>query len=446
LLSFYGLQASAQCLKPIPCTGIQDTFCDESNNDALLWNTAAFLDPLHQKSQDLFETTVDLGLTLTDTCDASVIKVSYVLFLDLDGKDNPETAIWSENLPTAGVVRFGNANTSNYEGGSPVAFDLHAASSLDRYGFVLEKILSGKTLQVRLRWNTTANPDNFLLPQLPGGKHRIQWMVESNGQKDTCVRNFVVRDCKKPEVICLDGLSVNITPTKMIQLFASDFLLVSFDNCTPNNQLRIAVRKASDNTPGFPLNDAGQPAENLVFTCSELGIQDVVLWSMDRSGNTSFCKTSVLVQDNNFNCSAPANVLKICVLTGPAWNVASSFIETSMVFEHSGFLGGPPYTVTEDLAGVAACAYPIPVYMQYPFTANGLAGTTVRPFRDDNPLNGVSSYDLVLIKNYIAGDSNALKGPFSLIAADADRNGIINLHDTDELEKLILGIYAEITC
>jgi hypothetical protein len=57
----------------------------------------------------------------------------------------------------------------------------------------------------------------------------------------------------------------------------------------------------------------------------------------------------------------------------------------------------------------------------------------------DNPLNGVSTFDLVLISKHIQGIS-ALSG-FKLLSGDANTSGSLTSFDIVELRKLILGIY-----
>ncbi|MBK8969676.1 MAG: hypothetical protein IPM36_24055 [Lewinellaceae bacterium] len=74
-----------------------------------------------------------------------------------------------------------------------------------------------------------------------------------------------------------------------------------------------------------------------------------------------------------------------------------------------------------------------------------LAGAyTLTLGKDDDPLNGLSSYDLALIEQYLAGDSSALDSPFKLIAADANNSRSVSAVDLAELRKLHLGIYDEL--
>ena len=65
---------------------------------------------------------------------------------------------------------------------------------------------------------------------------------------------------------------------------------------------------------------------------------------------------------------------------------------------------------------------------------------TLTPIKDNNHLNGVSTFDLVLITRHVLGLA-ALGNPYKMIAADANKSGSITSFDIVELRKLILGIY-----
>jgi photosystem II stability/assembly factor-like uncharacterized protein len=69
----------------------------------------------------------------------------------------------------------------------------------------------------------------------------------------------------------------------------------------------------------------------------------------------------------------------------------------------------------------------------------GCAPYTLAPSRNDNPLNGVTTFDLVLISKHILG-LEPFDSPLKMIAADANRSGSITTFDIVQLRKLILGI------
>ncbi|MFK7774400.1 MAG: HYR domain-containing protein [Saprospiraceae bacterium] len=62
---------------------------------------------------------------------------------------------------------------------------------------------------------------------------------------------------------------------------------------------------------------------------------------------------------------------------------------------------------------------------------------TITPEKNINPLNGVTTYDLVLISKHILG-TQLLDSPYKIIAADANRSGSVTALDLVTLRSLIL--------
>jgi len=71
------------------------------------------------------------------------------------------------------------------------------------------------------------------------------------------------------------------------------------------------------------------------------------------------------------------------------------------------------------------------------------ASYLISPFKNDNPLNGVTTFDLSLISKHILGIA-PLNSPYKMIAADANKSNSITTFDIVELRKLILGIYQNL--
>ncbi|MBK8554252.1 MAG: HYR domain-containing protein [Lewinellaceae bacterium] len=274
--------------------------CDLTANDGDFWNDAAYWDN-NISSHDLCEAPAELCMTVTDSCGGANVTVRYLLFLDMDGDGTMETQISSTNPPAP--------NTIPYLGGTP--FDNRPVPANQKYRFNIDWTTNGASRTACVRWDNLAQPANLndnvlqgVVPQLPYGTHKIKWIAEDGcGNEAICEYTFVVKDCKKPTVVCLNGLSVNIMPTGMIQLWGSDFLQYGEDNCTPANQLVYGIVKTSQSNGTFPVDGQGNPITNVIFDCSELGPQAVQLWAMDAAGNADFCETYVIVQDNAGNCT-----------------------------------------------------------------------------------------------------------------------------------------------
>jgi hypothetical protein len=68
---------------------------------------------------------------------------------------------------------------------------------------------------------------------------------------------------------------------------------------------------------------------------------------------------------------------------------------------------------------------------------------TIKPELDIDQLNGVNTYDLVLISRHILG-LEPLNTPYKLISADANKTNTVTTFDIVEIRKLILGTYQKL--
>ncbi|MBP6825300.1 MAG: T9SS type A sorting domain-containing protein [Saprospiraceae bacterium] len=307
---FYLNPVASQCIPQLTCpTAAAVQICDETNNSPQTWNAFYWWDAL-VGSHDLADAVVDLSVVATDDCSNGNFTFQCHLFLDLDGDGVQETVVSSDNWPSPGTVRFDNANTPNYTGGTSRVFDQQNIPAPFKYRFALQiQTGPGGKPTARLRWKTSGLGNNYSLPQLPYGTHRVQWTVtNSGGNTSICEYNFTVRDCLPPTVKCYNGLSINVAPTTMATIWATDYLQHVFDNHTPPtdfiwgpNQIHFAVSRADVDT--FPLDANGNPVVTTVFTCNDVGEVHVRLWAIDLYGNASFCETTVFVQDINSNCT-----------------------------------------------------------------------------------------------------------------------------------------------
>ena len=67
---------------------------------------------------------------------------------------------------------------------------------------------------------------------------------------------------------------------------------------------------------------------------------------------------------------------------------------------------------------------------------------TITPHWNDNPLNGVTTFDLILITKHILGVSY-LNSPLKLLAADVNNSGSITTIDLISLRRVVLGVEQE---
>jgi hypothetical protein len=66
---------------------------------------------------------------------------------------------------------------------------------------------------------------------------------------------------------------------------------------------------------------------------------------------------------------------------------------------------------------------------------------SVRPYKDNFPMQGVSVMDIILIQRHILGVVR-LSSPYKMIAADVNRSGTITTLDIIQMQRLILGVVS----
>jgi len=413
----------------IQCPTGPGEVCDETTNNPQLWNESYWYSNM-TGTHNLCEAPVDLCITATDDCSLSDVKIHYLLFLDLDNNGDMETVINSFNPPAPGTVLFGNGNNPNFSGGIPRSFDGRAVAQNQKYQFAIQTSVSGNDKVACLRWNTQLQPNDFVIPELPYGTHKIKWIVQDGcGNERVCEYTFVVKDCKKPTITCFNGLSTNLMPTKMVSIDQQFFVQDAYDNCSPSNLLVFGIRKANTGT-GFPFNPDGSPQTSVTFDCSNLGFNLVEVWLMDLAGNADFCTTYLHVQDNAGVCTSTNVTVAGMLQTENGQGVEDVNVQVKV----STSTGQPTYTAvaSTDQDG----------YFIQPNALPQTSGTIIEPVKDNDPLNGVSTYDLVLINKHILG-LQPLTSSYKMIAADANGSRSITTADIVELRKLILGIHIE---
>lgn len=401
--------------------------CDPGGNDPQLWNKPYWAAPDYSESGNLCEATVDLAVTGEDACSKTDVKIRYLLFLDLDGNDSTESVVSSTNPPPPGMIRYNNDHTPDYLGGELREFDHRPVPPDEKYRFDIQIFNFGNT-SARLRWKAPAFPGNFIPPQLPHGKHKIRWIITDGcGNENYCEYQFTVKDCQSPLIVCVNGFSANIQPDTEVHLYISDFLQYSSDNCTPSDDLTFSIIRSGQNLGIFPLNDDGGPIDSVSFTCDDLGTQPVQLWVRDESRNATYCETYVIVQDNLGACANYPISIAGALKTEAGAGVED--VQTTLSGSHPAV---PPMSLFKwtDPQGQFLFSNALPV------SSNGV----ITPFKDDNHLNGVTTFDLVLISKHILGQQ-PLVSPYKMIAADANKSNSITIYDVVELRKLILGLH-----
>lgn len=403
---------------------------DSSNNSTQLWNESYWLDPQHQTS-DLCEGAVDLSISASDACSGSDLTFRYRLFLDLDGDDLQETVVNSNNFPGYNTVYYDNVSTPNFSGGTARQFDERPVSALQKWGFAMEVVRVDTHATAYVRFNSQLSPQLYVVPQLPHGKHRIQWVVTDYcGRESVCQYEFTIRDGKPPEISCPDSITVSFENDDpgIARLQTEDVLWSKADNCSPSGMISTALRLSGTGT-GFPEN----PVQQMEFTClADADSNKIVeVWARDVAGNVRFCEVNVRVDPCGLEVPDPAN------------HIAGSVkIETGLAIKDvaiQAFLAKDASTLTLSDTTDTSGSYDIFIDPAE-IGSTYLGGTAaIFPYKNTLPLEGVTTFDLLLISRHIIG-LDTLESPYRIIAADANKSGLVTSLDIVELRKLILGI------
>ncbi|MCC7465805.1 MAG: hypothetical protein IT261_06025, partial [Saprospiraceae bacterium] len=350
--------------------------------------------------------------------------VSYLLLLDLDNDDFLETAIDSDNPPPPGRVMFNNSFNPGFSGGDTLWFDNRALPDSLLYRFALEVTYSGDTTIGWVRFNTDASPFSYTPVILPEGKHRIEWTAEQDNIERYCDRSFTVSDCAPPQVSCQTGKGVNLDIDQSGILHLSEALEGAFDNITPDTQLVLGLRRAGAGQ-GFPLDVDGMPQDTVMYNCEMSENQFVEVWAKDKAGNLGHCVTEILVYDTAGYCSFGL-ASSICATT--YWNqqvVQDVNFNMTWIDPYQ----SPVINTLQNLGGGCTLLNELPPVNQ--FTLSAQKNTAV--------LNGVTTFDLVLISKHILALEPFIDA-WKLEAADVNQSNSVTTFDILELRKLILGL------
>ncbi len=244
----------------------------------------------------------------------------------------------------------------------------------------------------------------------PGVYDVVFTATDNCNNQTTCASTITVVDSLPPSIKC-EGIILVITDSMNPVVDLNVHLLDagSADNC-------------SDITFSFSPND---PTDTVMtFDCTDIPFDTVEVYVTDTTGNQDYCSVEIEVQDNNNSCG-----------DDPLW------------VHLGGTLGTEDNEGVEDvevlLSGQSNASMMSSNSGDFMFNNIPLGNdVTVTPVKDDNHLNGVTTYDLVLISKHILGVSS-LGSPYKLIAADANKSGTVTTFDLVEIRKLILLINPE---
>ncbi|NOT37169.1 MAG: hypothetical protein HOP11_07305 [Saprospiraceae bacterium] len=129
----------------------------------------------------------------------------------------------------------------------------------------------------------------------PLGDHKFYYIAEyACGKELKCEYNISIKNIKQPTPYCKVGVIIDLMPVDsngdgmpdegMVEVWASDLNHGSFHSC-PGNNINFSFSE--------DLLD-----KNKIFTCKDLGENEVTIYVTDKNGNKDFCKTKIIIQNN----------------------------------------------------------------------------------------------------------------------------------------------------
>jgi len=262
--------------------------------------------------------------------------------------------------------------------------------------------------------------DTFSQIVYPGPLYEARWWVTDVFANTSLIaEHYTFLDGLAPVPYCSGGLVTEISSSHRFAIINAETLdLGSYDNCSDQSNLKIRLWHPVLNIPRpeTPAEVMALP-EVLKLGCLFIGTQEVSLYVMDEAGNFDYCVTSVIVQNNMQSCSRRTIAGELMDQAGQAIEDVEVIVESTdanLSIQSNGNGG-------------------------FEFTMPDGADYTIHPYKNNDPLNGVSTYDLVLISRHILG-LNKFDTPYKYIAADINQSGTVTAFDLVQLRQLILSI------
>lgn len=274
--------------------------------------------------------------------------------------------------------------------------------------------------------------------ELPIGEHSISYTLSDKcGNTDECTFDIIVLSSKGPTAICEPVvktlIAMDLDPdepgfdTAMVEVAVMEFdpLAKSYHPCGYDLVYSFSEDDLSFTEQTFGCTDAGviDPISIYVTAIDEDGEAYELA---DGSLLQTECKTSLTILDTMTNYSCPeTDGLQISGRIRTEDNIDLPNMEVYL-------MGADTMALTSE-NGV------------YRFEEIGEGqDLIVSPKYDYDPLNGVSTLDIILIQRHILG-IEPLASSYQLIAADADNSETISASDLLDIRRLILGIQDEFT-
>lgn len=242
-----------------------------------------------------------------------------------------------------------------------------------------------------------------------------------------CIQSatFIFTDCQAPSFELLSNVYVEFVPPDGLYFYPQQVIASAQDNCSDSIDLSFRVWYQHPSNP-LPTNLADvQALPTFIISDSELSsyfpdTQQVIIYAIDEVGNYFYDSTDIIIYCNDPCTDAAPNTVSI------KGEVISTNGATMEAVEINTTRGTDEIIYTDEDG-------------HFSFYTEFYNAFDVIPTKSNEPINGVTVFDLLLIKKHILGIT-PFNTPYQFLAADVDFSGTITTFDILTLRKLILNI------
>jgi len=260
----------------------------------------------------------------------------------------------------------------------------------------------------------------FVTPELGPGTLWVNfYATDACGNESRCNRDYTIKDCEAPEVLCLPGITLNLDATGTVEVWANDFHQELTDNCEDCEGFEYTFSFTQDMIEDVRFYD-----------CDDLGVKTAQVWVMDAYGNQNFCpvtfviKGAAMCENLGQDTSSVDAPLTMAAVAGQIYLEDGEAVEGVAVSAENHLSEMMDMYMTD---GGGA----------YAFEFQRSTNLLINPAKNDDILNGVTTYDILQLRKHILG-REALDSPYKMIAADINHNNSITTADIVALRRVIL--------
>lgn len=257
--------------------------------------------------------------------------------------------------------------------------------------------------------------------ELPIGRHSITWKVTDRcGNESECEEFVNIENAKSPTPIAI-GISTSLSNQGVVEVWVSDLLLKAEHPCTQDILTSISKENQSFE----------ESVSSVTFTCLDEGINLIKVYAAIELADGSYAYEYVFVkvdiEDNNNACpfsnvddSQDGNV------SGLVYTEDGRLVPNVSLRLYDAFTDEFKTRDTSDNSG----SYQLGQIPRHSYHY-------MMPDLDADPLNGLTTLDLVLLQRHIIGLLR-LDSPYKIVAGDINRDNRVTATDIIDLRRAIL--------